>query len=284
MESTPSFDRNSNIYSDQFDKFKRKLKIANKSENTIKSYCMFIEDFMKHANKSVSHVSVDDIEEYFVMLVDERDFKPSSVRLARMALKQFFDMTTNKNLFETIPTPKIGTRLPRFLSRLEVNRLIDSIDTERDRAITHLLYCGLRVSEVTALTFGDIDLDQRKVRVRGKGEKQRFPRLSNTAVESLRSYMNQSQRGNIPLLDAQVFDISVRRIQQFLERASRKAGIQHVTPHMLRHSFATHLLQSGVSIRYIQKLLGHSSLNTTEIYTNVVDSDLDKIRMPGDEL
>lgn len=284
MESTPFFESNSPGLEEKLAKFKRKLKIANKSENTVKSYCMFLDDFFKFVKKPVENVTTDDIEEYFVMLSEDRDLKPSSIRLARMALKQFFDNMLGKNLFETIPTPKIGRRLPKFLSRLEINRLFEALESERDRAVTHLLYCGLRVSEVTNLSFGDIDLDNRKVRVRGKGEKQRFPRLSNAAVNSLKLFMDQSQRGNIPSSDTQVFEISIRRIQQFLERASRKAGIQHVTPHMMRHSFATHLLQSGVSIRYIQNLLGHSSLNTTEIYTNVVDADLDRIKMPGDDL
>jgi integrase/recombinase XerD len=293
MGNTPIFSPNTPDLDEKVARFRRKLKIANKSENTVKSYCTFLQDFMNFVKKPVDSVTSDDIEEYFVMLADERELKPNSIRLARMALKQFFDNMLGMKIFDSIPTPKIGRRLPKFLTRDEVNRLFDGLQSERDIAVTHLLYCGLRVSEVTSLTFGDIDLDNRKVRVRGKGDKQRFPRLSNAAVEIIRRYISQSQRGNIPsgstgfslpLMDAHIFNISDRRIQQFLEDASRKVGIQHVTPHMLRHCFATHLLQYGVSIRYIQTLLGHSSLNTTEIYTNVVDTDLDKIKMPADEL
>jgi site-specific recombinase XerD len=286
MDSTPDLDV-------KIAKFRRKLKIANKSENTVKSYCRFLHDFVDFVNKPFDDVTTDDIEEYFVMLADERELKPNSIRLARMALKQFFDSVIGRNLFDTIPPPKIGRRLPKFLTRDEVNRLLASLKSERNKSIAHLLYCGLRVSEVTTLTFGDIDLDGKRIRVRGKGDKQRFARLSTAAVENLRRYISESQRErlppgstsfSLPPTETPIFTMSVRTIQQLLERASRKAGIQHVTPHMLRHSFATHLLQSGVSIRYIQTLLGHSSLNTTEIYTSVVDADLDKIKMPGDEL
>ena len=110
MASTPELDA-------KIAKFRRKLKIANKSENTVKSYCMFLYDFINFVQKPVEEVTVDDIEEYFVMLADERELKPNSIRLARMSLKQFFDNTLGMNLFETIPIPKIGRRLPKFLTR-----------------------------------------------------------------------------------------------------------------------------------------------------------------------
>ena len=270
------------IFDEKIERFRRRLKIGNKSSHTIASYMNFVSDFKEFAKKEVGLLTKEDMEDYFFHLSEDREMKPNSIRLARMALKQFFD-TLGMNLVDDIPAPKIGRRLPKFLTRDEVASLIAACKSERDRAITHLLYCGLRVGEVVAITHGDLDLDNRKVRVRGKGDKQRFPRLSNTAVESLRLYMAESQRNTLPT-DAHVFEVTTRRIQQFIERAAKRAGIAKATPHMLRHSFATHVLQSGVSIRYIQQLLGHSSLNTTEIYTNVVDEDLDKIRMPGDRL
>jgi integrase/recombinase XerD len=275
MSETPVFDQ-------KIERFRRRLKIGNKSEHTISSYLGFVHDLRTFTKKDIDFITKDDVEDYFFHLSEDREMKPNSIRLARMALKQFFD-TVGLNLVDDIPAPKIGRRLPKFLTRDEVSGLIASCKNERNRAITHLLYCGLRVSEVVNISYGDLDLENRKVRVRGKGDKQRFSRLSNAAVGSLRLYIGESQR-DTPPPDEAVFMITTRRIQQFVGRTAKRAGIAKATPHMLRHSFATHLLQSGVSIRYIQQLLGHSSLNTTEIYTSVVDADLDRLKMPGDEL
>lgn len=259
--------------------FKRKLSIGNKSPNTIKSYLQWVNDFFRNVKKDPNDVDEDDIENYLFSL-KEKGLKPSSIMLARQSLKLFFQLVYEKDLFSKIPKPKIGKRLPKFLTKEEVSLLLNAISNLRDKCIVHLLYCGLRLSEVLSLRVGDLDLEGRKIRVRGKGDKQRFPRISNTCVKLLREYLSQKNFSRDDLL----FRISPRRIQQILDRASKLAGIRHVNPHMLRHSFATHLLQSGVSIRYIQKLLGHSNLNTTQIYTSVVDSDLDRIEMPGDKL
>jgi integrase/recombinase XerD len=217
MGETPVFD-------EKIERFRRRLKIGNKSEHTLLSYLGFVNDFREFTRKDLNFLSKDDVEDYFFHLSEDREMKPTSIRLARMALKQFFD-TVGLDLIDHIPSPKVGRRLPKFLTREEVSNLISSCKKVRDQAITHLLYCGLRVGEVVTLQHGDLDLENRKVRVRGKGDKHRFPRLSNAAVESLRLYLSESQRDTLPPQE-HIFDITTRRIQQFVERAAKKAGIE----------------------------------------------------------
>ncbi len=199
------------------------------------------------------------------------------------------------NPVQAILAPKLPQRLPRPLAREEIDRLLDAPDPatpqgQRDRAMLEMLYAGgLRVSELLGLDVGDVDLAQGQVRVLGKGAKERIALLGQPAVRALRTYL---EVGRPQLLPAERGGRSPRRVDAlFLNRFGARlsvsmftrsvgdyaaaAGIEHqVTPHMLRHSFATHLLDGGADLRVVQELLGHELAATTQIYTQVSQNQL----------
>ncbi len=196
------------------------------------------------------------------------------------------DGVVQQNPFRAVSAPRRPERLPRFLTVAEVEALLEAPDLEtpaglRDRAIIEVLYgAGLRVSELAALDVGDVDLAQAQVRVIGKGSKERIGLLGQPAVQALRRYIEAGRPallGGRPTsalwLNRRGGRLSTRAVALMLSRAARQAGLrQNVSPHMLRHSFATHLLDGGADIRIVQELLGHASLSTTQVYTHVSQS------------
>ena len=194
------------------------------------------------------------------------------------------------DLIGAAPWPRRQRALPTVLSVEKVRQLLAVTDNPRHRALLMLLYStGMRVSEVANLRIADIDPDRHLVHVRrGKGRKDRYTLLSDVAWTALRDIIPLSQDATDAWLfpaDRPSRHVNVRTIQKVVARARAKAGIRkRLTPHTLRHSFATHLLESGTDIRYIQELLGHASTRTTEIYTHVTHRDLARIRNPLDAL
>lgn len=190
-------------------------------------------------------------------------------------------------LAEGIPRPRPERKLPRVLSKEEVRRLLEQVRHPKHRAIVSLLYsAGLRVGEVVRLRPDDLDADRRMLRVRkGKGRKDRYTLLSARAMEAVRIYREAfPSRGWLFPGARPGRHYGARSVQKIVADAAVRAGLgKRVTPHMLRHSFATHLLESGTDLRYIQELLGHQSSRTTEIYTHVSDTRLAAIRSPLDE-
>ncbi|MGC9490625.1 MAG: tyrosine-type recombinase/integrase [Thermovirgaceae bacterium] len=178
--------------------------------------------------------------------------------------------------------PRLPGKLPRAMTSEEVNRLIEEgpsgRNKTRDRAVLELLYgCGLRVGEVAGLEWDQVDLDERWIRVRGKGNKERMVPVGRCAVEALRDW-----RQTLDLGERFVFPgensgpVAVRTLHRIVARAARRAGLTEVTPHVLRHSFATHMLERGASLRVLQELLGHESLVTTQRYLKVTVEQLKK--------
>ncbi len=187
-----------------------------------------------------------------------------------------------------IPRPRKGRYLPTILGRREVKRLLDALRTPKHRALVLLLYsAGLRVGEALRLRVSDIDSERKLIHVRdGKGRKDRVVMLADVALEELRRYW-RFERPHHWLFPGERRDrhMHSRTVQRVVREAAARAGIRkRVTPHTLRHSFATHLLEEGTDLRYIQKLLGHKKSTTTEIYTHVADRDLARIRSPADTL
>ena len=192
---------------------------------------------------------------------------------------------------EEIKNPKRTKSLPKSLNEKEVQDLISAVDWQseetpnkrrskiRDKVILALLYStGLRISELTGLISRDIDFEERTIRVRGKGEKDRIVLFDEKTRDLLMEYLDLRQSDSEYLfVNRQDNKLSTRYVQIMIKKYADKAGIKKkVTPHVLRHSFATHLLKNGVDIRVIQQLLGHSSLATTQIYTSV---DMDTIKI-----
>lgn len=187
-----------------------------------------------------------------------------------------------------IPRPRKERRLPAVLSQAEVARMLKKTRNPKHRALLMLVYsAGLRVSEVVTLRVGDLDMDRGLVRVRqGKGGKDRYTLLARRAVDAVRLYRD-AYPTNQWLFPGEHPErhLTARSVQRVVKNSARAAGIEKdVTTHTLRHSFATHLLEGGTNLRVIQELLGHSSANTTQIYTHVARSSLEAVRSPLDNL
>jgi len=217
----------------------------------------------------------------------------TSVARKLSTLRTFFDFGIRKNWLETNPakairSPKIPKRVPKFLTVDEVFALLSApkgvtVLELRDKAILELFYAsGLRLSELIALNLEHIDLDQPMVRVLGKGNKERLVPMGKNAVASLKIYFDKRKillngRGDdrAIFLNKSGTRLSARAVERLIDKYLKRTGIQKkVTPHVLRHTFATHLLNSGADMRGIQELLGHASLSTTQRYTHV---ELDKL-------
>jgi len=184
-----------------------------------------------------------------------------------------------------VPIKKKEKLLPKVLSKQSVKKLIDSAENIKHKLVLKFLYSsGLRRSELINLKRSDIDFDRNTIKVRkGKGKKDRISIFAQSIKTDLLKYYSNTNFSTDYVFEGRVGKYSKRTIQKVFENLSKKTGIK-VTPHMLRHSFATHLLESGTSLRHIQKLLGHSDVSTTEIYTHVTNKDLLKIKSPLEDL
>ena len=236
-------------------------------------------------------VAPEMIERFMTHLFDNNREKSTQARMLS-GIKSFYNYLLLNDVIETSPTefilsPKCGRHLPDTLSVEEIDRIINSIDPQtvkgrRDRAILELLYsCGLRVSELTALRLCDLFFGEGYIRVEGKGDKQRLVPIGNTARERICIYLDdrkEKQWGSkeIVFLNNRGKALTRVMIFQIIRQACRRAGIvKSVSPHTFRHSFATHLLAGGASIRQVQEMLGHESIATTEIYTHL---DTERLR------
>lgn len=263
------------------------LKIRGFSEETVKAYTRHNAGFAQFINKAPDSVSEDDLKAYLAFLISDKKLSSSSVALVRSALLFSYNQVLNRG-FSSIKTPKIQRNPPAVLNKEEVKSLIDACLNDKSRLLVLLLYSsGLRVSECLKLRVEDLDFKGKACVVKqGKGKKDRVTVLSETFAEQLKAYLNKEkiEEGAIFMnRGGEIF--SVRNAQKIVSSAAKRAGIKkEVTPHKLRHSFATHLLDAGVSIRVIQELLGHSNLQTTQIYTRVSREHIKNIKSPLDDL
>ncbi|NNK62450.1 MAG: tyrosine-type recombinase/integrase [Gemmatimonadetes bacterium] len=225
---------------------------------------------------------------FLLHLVEIRGASRSYHTQAVSALRLFYEAVLgDAGLADRIPRPKRDRRLPSVLSRKEVQSLVNAIQNPKHRAIVLLIYsAGLRVSEVVRLRPADLEPDRGLLRVRdGKGRKDRYTLLSERALEAVRIYQEAFGTGRWLFPGGRPNrPYTSRSVQNMVTRAAKAAGLEKpVTPHTLRHSFATHLLEAGTDLRYIQELLGHRSSRTTELYTHVSTPRLATIRSPLDD-
>ena len=261
------------------------LKLRGFSKQTVKTYSLQNQLFLNHVKKDINEVNEQDIKDYFASLMD-KNFSAKTISLKRAALKFLYDEILKKSIVN-IKTPKIARKLPEILTRDEVKSLIENAKSEKSKLIIELLYSsGIRVSECVNLKLTDLNLQEKTGWVRaGKGGKDRLLILSDSFITRLNSFMPRFNSSNPYLFQTTKDHVSVRNVQKIIQRAARKANInKSVSPHTLRHSFATHLLESGTDIRMIQVLLGHSSIATTERYAHVSSTELRKIKSPLDRL
>lgn len=247
----------------------------------------FFQFLSERGIKSVKQIDRPLVREYTAWLM-ARGVAKVSIARKLSAARSFCRYLVRENLLEETPFKKsslikLDKRLPNFLTLPEMSRLLAAPDLEkprgrRDRALIELIYAsGLRVSEIVALDTEDIKPDSREILVRGKGNKERMVLIGVPAREAIDYYVKYARpqllRGdyhNALFLSTRGNRLAARDIQKLLNRYALKAGInKRVHPHVLRHSFATHMLDGGADLRVVQELLGHASLNTTQIYTHV---------------
>ncbi len=260
------------------------------SANTIVAYSSDLRHFQNYLRESgISfwhEVSRGSVSGYIQHLGPS--FSPRSRARRLAALRTFFKFLEKEGLVQGNPAslvhfPKLGPQLPKSLTSAAIESLLALPDTakplgQRDRAMFELLYaCGLRVSELGGLQLSQIALEPGYLTVRGKGEKERLIPMGELAAESLKTYLQYGRlkllkKGFIPevFINARGEKLSRQGIWKIIKSSARKAGITtNITPHMLRHSFATHLLENGADLRSLQVMLGHSDIATTQIYTHV---------------
>lgn len=227
----------------------------------------------------------------FLAQMRSKNLKPRSVARKLSSLRSFFKYLQREKIVSSNPasllvTPKLDKPLPHFLSEqeavqiIESPKLIDKISQLRDKAIFETLYStGIRVSELVGLDIDDVDFISNIIRVMGKGRKERLVPIGDKALEALQAYIDKRiQKGNILFLNKNSTRLTARSISNIINKyVLKEAMAQHVTPHMFRHSFATHLLNHGADLRSVQELLGHVNLSTTQIYTHLTTDKLKKV-------
>src|SRR3954466_2853408 len=265
------------------------MRLRNFAPRTIQVYVERVVTFAKHFGKSPDRLRATDVRAYLLFLINEKHASWSYYNQTLAALRFLYRVTLGKKwVLDGIVCPKQQKKLPVVLSLAEVLQFFEAIPNLKHRAIVMTAYAaGLRVSEVVALRVDDIDSRRMVIRIRqAKGRKDRYVMLSPRLLEILRRYWKAARpaRYLFPGQDPQG-PLNTRTVQQVCRDARQAAGLgKKATVHSLRHSFATHLLESGTNIRTIQILLGHRSLSTTAIYTHVSTAVLEATQSPLDRL
>lgn len=243
----------------------------NRSMRTIKSFKSILRRFLEFlGDKHVYDVSVYDVD-LFLARLRESGWGPSSIYTAAVAVKRYLEFLGLEEQIAGFELPKREKRLPRYLEPEEVAKMVASCDSIRDRLIILILYTtGLRVSELVSLRKDDIDFEKRAIRVKGKGGKERVVFFPENLSELIKAYLANLGEDSDYLFPSQAGHIHYTTVERIVRRAAEKAGIRKkISPHVLRHSFATQSLAMGLDVREIQELLGHSSLSTTQVYAHV---------------
>ncbi len=266
----------------------RELQIRKYSPKTIKAYMYTNQDLLQKAGKKPDQIDNNDIKNYLYYLSEEKGVATSTLNGAINALKFYFGEILGTKFIYDVKRPKKDKKLPVVLSLEEVSRIISSLSNLKHKALLILVYSGgLRVSDAVKLKVNDIDSERGLLYIRyAKGRKDRYTILSDKAIEYLRKYWKEYKPADwlFPGEKSETH-ISTRTAAKVFKNACCKAKIQKdVSIHSLRHSFATHLLETGVDLRYIQELLGHKSVKTTEIYTHVSKRNFEKIKSPLDNI
>lgn len=280
---------NQNIYypsQDPMLKLERELKIRGFSPKTVKSYLHYNRKFLLFTNKNPKIIHNEDIKRYLEYLAD-RQVSSSTLNLALNALKFYYTQVLRRRFFYDIRHAKKESRLPVVLSKEEVKLILDTIFNVKYKLLLGMMYSsGLRVSEVVRMRVKDLDFGNGFIIIRqGKGNKDRQTLLPQIIIPVLKKYVASKQGDNYVFESGRGGGLTERSVQKMFYSALKKSGVKKdATCHSLRHSFATHLLEQGTDIRYIQELLGHKNLETTQIYTKVTSQNLKNIKSPLDDI
>jgi site-specific recombinase XerD len=265
------------------------LMLERKSHSTIKSYKESLRRFLEHHRDTApAAINETQIKNYLLFLAKEKGVTVSTQNKVISAIKAFFEkvLKQEKKTYY-IPRPKKDKTLPSIFSEREVANLINAVDNTKHQYILMIIYsAGLRIGEAVNLKIRDLDLDRRRIFIHaGKGKKDRYTLLAQKAILHLQKYIKEYKPDDWLFEGQSGGQYSKSSIQKIFKKACRKAGIiKPVTVHSLRHSFATHLHDKGISLRHIQDLLGHESPKTTEIYTHLTTKGFDQLKSPLDHL
>ncbi|MFA5953699.1 MAG: site-specific tyrosine recombinase/integron integrase [Candidatus Pacearchaeota archaeon] len=267
-------------------KLEVELKISKNSEYTLRNYIFSNEKFLDSVKKPLESINEDDVKIYLSEKLSSKS--STSIILFLSAIKYSFSNILKKDITLGIKRPKKEKILPEVLTKEEVKTLINSIENKKSKLMISLMYAtGMRVSELINLKINDLEFEEKICHIRqAKGKKDRIVNLPNQLFVKLEKYADKQR-----LLKSEYFfsgkngKMTSRNLQKIVSKAAKKAGIKKsVHCHTLRHSFATHLLENGVDIRLIQTLLGHSNLNTTQLYTHVSKEQIKNVKSPIDSL
>lgn len=265
------------------------------NDTTAKNYELDLlnyQDFLKENNLNYLKITKDDIRSYLKYL-DKLKYKNSSISRHLSSLRTFYGFLVNEgaiesNIFKSISSPKKKKQLPNFLQYDEVEKMLSVCDLKeplhiRNRLIIETLYdTGIRVSELVNIKLNDLNIATKEIRVLGKGSKERIVYFGDYEIDILNLYLNQARpkllknkSSDYLLLNHLGDRLTDRGVRLIISDVIKKASLKHkVSPHTLRHTFATHLLNEGADLKSVQELLGHSSLSTTQIYTHVSNERL----------
>jgi integrase/recombinase XerD len=275
-------------FSDILHKLDGELRLKGYSSKTCKSYIGHVRRFLEYLQIEPEAVTSEHVRQYILMLLTDRHHSHAYTNQALSALKfLMLNVLKNNPMSNVIPYSKKEQKLPEVMSRYEVASVLNAVLNLKHKSLLMLIYsAGLRVGEVVRLHISDIDGNRRLVHVKqGKGRKDRYTILSDITVVMLEKYIKKyrPEEWLFPGID-KTKHLTERSVENVFRDACQKASIlKKYTVHTLRHSFATHLLENGTDLRYIQELLGHASSKTTEIYTHVCEKDIQRIRSPMDD-
>ncbi|MBT7102118.1 tyrosine-type recombinase/integrase [archaeon] len=266
-------------------KLETELKIAKNSEYTIRNYINANERLIDFIEKSPDQITTDDTKLFIAENLTDK--AATSIILFLAAIKYASITIFNTDITAPIKRPKKEKRLPITLSKDEIKKLLAELKTEKSKLMISLMYaCGFRVSELANLKIQDLNFPEKIGHIRqAKGNKDRLFNIPEFLVDELQDLVVlQKNHQQEFLFSGRSGKISTRNLQKIVSSAAKRAGLDGVHCHPLRHSFATHLLENNIDIRKIQELLGHADLSTTQIYTHVSTEELKKIKSPLDNL
>lgn len=271
---------------DFLSKLRTELKISKNSDYTIRNYLRANQDLLSFLNKSPDAVTQDDVKSYMAEKLTDKS--SSTIIIFLSAIRYAFGTILEKDITINIKRPKREKKIPSVLTKEEIKKLFNSFTNKKSKLLVSLIYaCGFRVSELINLKINDLDFENKIGHVRqAKGKKDRIFNIPSFLSKDLQKQAKKQKEDSQEFLfSGPLGKLSDRNIQKIVRIAAKKAGInKKVSPHTLRHSFATHLLEDGIDIRKIQELLGHADLSTTQIYTHISTEELKKIPSPIDSL
>ncbi len=269
--------------------YNKLLKIENYSEQTVKSYYSALKLFFEWIVESqIDKVTNEAIRDYLYFCKTKRKYSFSSMKMVIASIRYFYVKLLKKDIPDALNIElRKPSILPTVLSVKEISKILEVTKNLKHKTVLVLIYsAGLRLGELLNLEIADIDSESMKIHIRGaEGKKDRYVMLSENVLKLLREYYKEFKPQKYIIEGQNGGKYSPKSVQSVFKRSLKKAGIKKkASVHTLRHSFATHLLDDGTDIRYIQELLGHKRLETTQIYTHVSSYSINKIKSPADKL